>query len=110
MSDINYFAYGMNVDADFLRYNLGINYYNRFPAVLYGWKRVYSVPSENGSFYPNLVPSPESYVEGVVYKIGMKGLCIVDDYEDVFVVYERIFVMPRDFQGVCLLCSKEICK
>ncbi|MGB9825195.1 MAG: gamma-glutamylcyclotransferase family protein [Desulfofundulus sp.] len=68
-----YFAYGSNMDAEQMESRAG-NWLSRVPGLLKGWRLEFNKVNACviGAAYANIVPSPNSTVEGVLYVLTEK--------------------------------------
>ncbi len=90
---VNYFAYGSNMNPERMR-ERGINYSQRKPATLKGWKLAFNkVASKNPKEgYANIISDINSIVEGILYEIYDSDISKLDKYEGCPEHYCRILV------------------
>jgi gamma-glutamylcyclotransferase (GGCT)/AIG2-like uncharacterized protein YtfP len=95
---IHYFAYGSNMDLDFLQ-KLGVRVYHAEKGILEGWKLVFNVIDDEipGAGFANIIPDPIAQVEGVIYTIDEPSVEALDRYED----------YPRDYDKITLAIQTE---
>jgi cation transport regulator ChaC len=87
-----YFAYGCNMDPDFLRGVLDMSVAPGAAARVDGWRLAFNKGGEGGegkSVTANLVQDTQSHTFGVVYRIPHDSLVSLDAFEDVPEHYRR---------------------
>lgn len=94
---INYFAYGSNMNTDRMR-ERGVFFYSRQPLMLVGYSLIFnkkvSTPNAGAA---NIVPDKNGVVEGVLYRVSLKGIFNLDKYEHYPNEYERVIMrVPYD--------------
>src|SRR3989338_1910702 len=79
---IYYFAYGSNIDLKRVE-GMDLHFSSIRAATLHDWKLVFNVIDNkyDGTGYANIVPSPHSTVEGLLYEIDRASLKKLDFLE-----------------------------
>lgn len=81
---IYYFAYGSNMDLKRVE-GMELHFSSIKAAKVHGWKLVFNVIDNKyeGTGYANIIPSPNSTVEGLIYEIdhsSVKKLDVLEGY------------------------------
>lgn len=89
---IYYFAYGANMDLNRIE-EMGFHFSSIKAAKLHGWKLVFNVIDDKyrGTGYANIVPSPHSTVEGLIYELANSSLKHLDFLEG----YPRYYIKKK---------------
>jgi len=87
---VNYFAYGSNMNPERMR-ERGVLYYSRQRLVLPGYSlkfnKIVYAPHAGAA---NIIPDENDQVEGVLYKITLRGIQNLDKYEHYPTQYDRV--------------------
>ena len=96
---VNYFAYGSNMNPQRMR-ERGVIFFSRQHLILSGYRLVFNkIVSHPNAGAANIVPDEESKVEGVLYKVTLKGILNLDRYEHYPYDYDRVILnIPFDGQ------------
>lgn len=87
---VNYFAYGSNMNPDRMR-ERGVAFYSRQRLVLPGYSLIFNkIVSTQNAGAANIVPDENGIVEGVLYKITLKGILNLDKFEHYPNQYDRV--------------------
>ncbi len=93
-----YFAYGCNMDPEFLAGVVGKPLEPGWPARLTGWRLAFNLADEAAGYglVANLVADERCCTYGVVYRLPREALVALDGFEDVPEHYRRdtIWVEP----------------
>ncbi|BBG22724.1 gamma-glutamylcyclotransferase [Sulfuracidifex tepidarius] len=95
---VNYFSYAENTNTKVIQ-GRGVNkILDEFPAVLNGYKMIFSVPCKYG-FCANLVEDPEGKIYGYNVKTFLHELNSLDRAEQHMLKYKREIFEIRDMKG-----------
>jgi len=91
-----YFAYGSNMNPERMR-ERGVTFYSRQRLVLPGYSlkfnKTVSVPNAGAA---NIIPDENGVVEGVLYKVTVKGILNLDKFEHYPNEYDRVILKVPD--------------
>ena len=95
---VNYFDYGSNMNPERMR-ERGIVFYSRQRLVLPGYSlrfnKIVYTPDAGAA---NIVPDEQGIVEGVLYKITLRGIMNLDKFEHYPTQYDRV-ILGAPHQG-----------
>lgn len=98
-----YFAYGSNMDVERMKKRVG-RLPDRVPGILRGWRLEFNKEAANipGAGYANIIPCPDSAVEGILYAVTEEELRKLDGYEGVpnHYIRDQISVVRKDTDEV----------
>lgn len=93
-----YFAYGSNMNPERMR-DRGVVFYSRQRLVLPGYtlkfNKIVSIPNAGAA---NIIPDENGAVEGILYKVTVRGILNLDKYEHYPHEYDRI-TLSIPFEG-----------
>lgn len=89
---VNYFAYGSNMNPERMR-ERGVVFYSRQRLVLSGYSlkfnKIVYTPDAGAA---NIVPDENGLVEGVLYKVTVRGIMNLDKFEHYPTQYDRVIL------------------
>jgi len=96
VSEVWYFAYGSNMQADTFRGRRGVEWARAMPVRARGWRLVLDKPPllpGAATSYANIVPDPDAEVLGVAYHVTEHDLAHIELTEGVAIGnYERVAI------------------
>jgi len=85
-----YFAYGSNMNPERMK-DRGVIFYSRQRLVLPGYtlkfNKIVSIPNAGAA---NIIPDEKGLVEGILYKVTVRGILNLDKYEHYPHEYDRV--------------------
>ena len=108
--EVNYFAYGSNMDQQRLL-SRDVIFSKKLKGMITNWQLVFNKVARNkeGVGWANIVPKESSVVEGIIYKITEQSIANLDYYEGYPDHYEKK-EMPVESNDGILNCIVYVAK